>query len=214
MVSHWTLSDSKSPQVSRILPSILAVLNNAVVWMVTIRPPTSKSWSPFNNHFVTVPKEPTTIDIIVTFMFHTFFNSLANSMYVSFFSHSFSFILLSAGTANSTILQIIFFSFLIIIRSGTLAKIRWSVSMSKSHKSLCHFLGQVLDCAYVICLYSQIQIYSTSSCGSPCPPSHVSSYTPSVLIWCIHLLCDWCFHLSQRIAYICYFVASSLVSHW
>ena len=32
MVFHWSLSDSKSPQVSRTLLNILAVLNNAVVW--------------------------------------------------------------------------------------------------------------------------------------------------------------------------------------
>ena len=38
MVFHWSLSDSKSPQVSRTLLSILAVLNNAVVWMVSTRP--------------------------------------------------------------------------------------------------------------------------------------------------------------------------------
>ena len=33
-VFHWVLSDSKSPHVSRILLSILADRNNAVVWMV------------------------------------------------------------------------------------------------------------------------------------------------------------------------------------
>ena len=47
MVFHWSLSDSKSPQVSRTLLSILAVLNNVVVWMVSTYPPTSKSSSPF-----------------------------------------------------------------------------------------------------------------------------------------------------------------------
>ena len=110
MVFHWRLSDSKSPQVSRTLLSILAVFNNAVVWMVSTRPPTSKSSRPFNNPLVTVPKVPITISIIVTFMFHSFFfNSLARSRYLSLFSHSFSFILWSAGTAKSTILQIFFF---------------------------------------------------------------------------------------------------------
>ena len=88
MVFHWSLSDSKSPQVSRTLLSILAVLNNAVVWMVSTRPPISKSSSPFSNPLVTV-----TIGIIVTCMFHSFFYSLARSRYLSFFSHSFSFIL-------------------------------------------------------------------------------------------------------------------------
>ena len=104
--------------------------------MVSTRPSTSKSSRPFNNPLVTVPKAPITIGIIVTFMFYSFFNSLARSRYLSFFSHSFSFILWSAGTAKSTILQI-FFVLLIIIRSGLLAEIRWSVCMSKSHKSLC-----------------------------------------------------------------------------
>ena len=64
------VSDSKSPQVSRILLSILAVLNNALVWMVSIRPPTAKSSSPFSNPLVTVPNAPITIGIIVTCMFH------------------------------------------------------------------------------------------------------------------------------------------------
>ena len=109
MVFHWRLSDSKSPQVSRTLLSILAVFNNVVVWMVSTRPPTSKSSSPFYNPLVSLPKAPITIGIIVTFMFHSFFNSLARLRYLSLFSHSFSFILWSAGTAKSTILQIFFF---------------------------------------------------------------------------------------------------------
>ena len=73
MVFHWSLSDSKYPQVSRTLLSILAVLNNAVVWMVSARPPPSESYSPFNHPLVTVPKAPITIGIIVTLMFHSFF---------------------------------------------------------------------------------------------------------------------------------------------
>ena len=87
MVFHWSLSDSKSPQVSRTLLSILAVLSNAVIWIVSTRPPTFKSSRP----------------TIITFMFHSFFNSIARSKYLSFFSHSFSFILRSAGTAKSYI---------------------------------------------------------------------------------------------------------------
>ena len=73
MVFQWSLSDSKFPQDSRTLLSILAVLNNAVVWMVSTRPPTSKSSSPFSNPLVTVPNAPITIGIIVTCMFHSFF---------------------------------------------------------------------------------------------------------------------------------------------
>ena len=69
MVFHLGLSDSKSPQFSRTLLGILAVLNNIVVSMVSTRPQTSKSFSPFSNPLVTVP---ITIGIIVTFMFHSF----------------------------------------------------------------------------------------------------------------------------------------------
>ena len=135
MVFHWSLRDSKSPLVSRTLLSILAVLNHVVIWMISTRPPTSKSFSPFSNPLVIVPNAPIKIGIIVTFMFHSFFNSLARSRDLSFFSPSFSFILWSAGTTKSTILQVLFF-LLIIIRSGLLATIRWSVCMSKSHRSL------------------------------------------------------------------------------
>ena len=70
---HWSLSDSKSSQVFRTLLSILAVLNNVVVRIVSSRPPTSKSSSPFNNPSVTVPDAPITIGIIVICMFHSFF---------------------------------------------------------------------------------------------------------------------------------------------
>ena len=49
-------------------------------------------------------------------MFYSFFfNSPAKSWYLSFFSLSFSFILWSAGTAKSIILQILFFLLIIII---------------------------------------------------------------------------------------------------
>ena len=60
-------------------------------WMISTRPPTSNSSSPFNIPLVTVPKAPITIDIIVTGMFHSFFNSLARSKYLSFFFPFFQF---------------------------------------------------------------------------------------------------------------------------
>ena len=69
---YWSLSDSKSPQVSRTLLGILAVFCNVVVWMVSACPHISKFSSPFNNPLVTVPKAPITISIIVTVMFHSF----------------------------------------------------------------------------------------------------------------------------------------------
>ena len=35
MVFHWSLSDNKSPEVTRTLLSILTVLKNVVDWMVS-----------------------------------------------------------------------------------------------------------------------------------------------------------------------------------
>ena len=65
MVFHWSLSDSKSPRMSRTLLSILADLNNVVVWMASTRPLISKSSSPFTNPWVTVPRAPITIGIVI-----------------------------------------------------------------------------------------------------------------------------------------------------
>ena len=72
-VFHWNLSDSKSPQVSRTLLSILPDLNNAVVWTVSTGPVISKFSSPCTNPLVTVTRTPITIDITVTFMCYSFF---------------------------------------------------------------------------------------------------------------------------------------------
>ena len=116
MVFHWSLSDSKSPQVSRTLLSILAVLNSAVVWMVSTRQPTPKLSSPLSNPYFTVSNAPITICMIVTCMFHSFF-FFPRLRYLSFFSHSFSFILWSAETEKTTILQVPFFLLIIIMSS-------------------------------------------------------------------------------------------------
>ena len=87
IIFHWSLSDSKSPQVSRTLLSILAVHNNAFVWMVSTRSPTSKSSRPFKNPLVTVPKAPITIGITVTFMFYSFFQfSSKLDIFISLFT--------------------------------------------------------------------------------------------------------------------------------
>ena len=132
MVVYWSLGDNKSPQVSGTLLSILADLSNAVVWIVSTRPLISNSSSPFTNHLVSVPRAPITIGITITFMFYSFFYSLARSKYLSFFSLSFDFTLWSAETAKFTILQVLFL--LTIIRVGLLAEIRWSICVSKSSR--------------------------------------------------------------------------------
>ena len=153
MVFHRSLSDSKSPQDSRPLLSILAVLNNVAVWMVSSRSPTSKSSSPFSNPLVTVPNAPITIGIIVTCIFHSFFNSLERSRYLSFFSHSFSFILWSAGTAKSTILPVLFFFCWLLLSLAFWPRLGdQCVCQSPIGVYVCYYLGQVLSCAFTICL--------------------------------------------------------------
>ena len=131
MVSHRSLSDCKFPQVSRALLSILANLNNALVWKVFTHPLISKSSSPCTNLLVTIPRAPIITGITVTFMFYSFFNSLVRSRYLSFFSFSFNLLWL-AGTAKLTILQVLFF-YVFITWAVLLAKIKWSVCISKSH---------------------------------------------------------------------------------
>ena len=76
MVFHWSLSDSKSPQVSRSLLSILADLVNAVVGMVSTCPLIFKSSSPFINPLLTVLSALIIKSITVTFMIHSFSSSL------------------------------------------------------------------------------------------------------------------------------------------
>ena len=83
--------ESTSPQVSRTFFSILADLNNAVVWMVSIYLLFAKFSSSFINPLVTVPKAPITIGINVIFMFYSFFIFYAKSRYISFFSLSYHF---------------------------------------------------------------------------------------------------------------------------
>ena len=135
-----SLTESKSPHVSRTPISTRVDVNNVVVWMVCTRPLISNSFSPCTNPLVTVPSAPFTIGITVTFIFHSFFSSLAWSWYLSLLSVSFSFTQWLAGTVKSTIQQVLFFLFffffllLTITRSGRLAEIWWSVCISKSQR--------------------------------------------------------------------------------
>ena len=110
-VSFWISLDFEWQQVSSSLQDWSQDSGRSQQCCHFDSPLPSKSSRPFNNPLVIVPKAPITIGTIVTFMFHSFFNSQARSRYLSFFSPSFRFILWSAGTAKSTILQILIFFF-------------------------------------------------------------------------------------------------------
>ena len=58
---------------SRTFLSILADLNNVIVWMVSAGPLTSKSSNPFTKIVGIVPSAPITIGITVTFMLQSLF---------------------------------------------------------------------------------------------------------------------------------------------
>ena len=60
---------------------------------------------------MTVPRAPISLGINVTFMFHSFFNSLAKLRYLSFFSLSFNFTQLSARVAIPQFGMFFFFFF-------------------------------------------------------------------------------------------------------
>ena len=124
MVFHWRLSDRKPPQVSRISLWILAVFNNAVVWMVSTRPPTSKSSRPFNNPLVTVPKAPITIGVIDTFIFRSFFQPSDRVEVLIYLFTFFQFYSMVSRESKVGNFADFFFLLLIIIRSGLLAEIR------------------------------------------------------------------------------------------
>ena len=132
-------------------------------------------------------------------MFHSFFDSLARSRYLFFFSHSFSFILWSAGTAKSTILQVLFF-LLIIIRFGLLAESRWSVCMSKSHRSLCVSFSMtgVGLCIYHLFVWSNFNCLYISQCIT----------LPTQLC---HVLYSFCANLLHSL--IMWLMVSSLTLH-
>ena len=72
MVSHWSLSDRKCPQISRTLFSILANFDKAIIWMVSTCPLISQSSNPFIKPFWIVLSAPITIGMTVTFIFNSF----------------------------------------------------------------------------------------------------------------------------------------------
>ena len=89
--------------------------------------------------------------------------------YLSLFSLSFNFTQWSAGTAKSTIRQVLSLSFFLLfllamIRSGLLAEIWWSICISKSQRSFApHILKRILDCAYTIYHHNHVALVARIS---------------------------------------------------
>ena len=168
------LSNSKSPQVSRILLCNLANLNNAVVWRVYTRPLISKSSSPFINFWWLnrVHKLQMVSLSFPCFIVLGIFCSRGMSRYFSLFLLSFSFTQGLTGMTNSTIRLVIFFFF--IIRSGCMAEIRSYVNIWKSQQSLCVSFSNTDSglCIYHLFVWSNLN-FLHNSLWITFPPSRV-----------------------------------------
>ena len=113
---HWSFRDSKSTQVLGTLLSILADINNVVVWMVSTCPFIFKPSIPFTNALWIVPSAEIKSGVTVIIISHSFFfRSLSKSSHSSSFSHFCNFTLWSAGMAKSTIWQVLFFGCWLLI---------------------------------------------------------------------------------------------------
>ena len=129
---RWSLSDNKSPQVSRTLHSIQAYCNKAVVWMVLTRPLISKSSRNFYIPSVTLQKASITIGTKITLWTTVFFQfprKVKEYVLIFIFFQFYSMVTRVIKVQN-------FASSLFFVddnQPGLLAKIRWSVCMSKSH---------------------------------------------------------------------------------
>ena len=131
--------------------------------MVSTRPPISKSSIPFNSPLVTVPNSPITIGMIVTFIFHSILIPKQDRGTYPYFHF---FLVLICGQPGQKSQQVCNFTFLllIIIRSGALAEIRWSVCMSKSHRNLCVLFSRTAAglCIYHLFVWSNLNFLHIS----------------------------------------------------
>ena len=137
MASYGSLSESKSPQVSRILLSILADLNSAVIWMVSTRLLIVKSSRSIINPLVTVPSAPIKIGVTVTFIFRSFFQFSCKIKVLNSLFDFFQFYPVVSRNGKVHYLAGFLFLLLTITSYGRLVEIRWSVFTSKSQRSLC-----------------------------------------------------------------------------
>ena len=108
MIFNWSLRNRKSPQIFRTLLSILADLNNAIVWSRFVVLFTILQ-VPFSKPLGIVPSRPVVIGITVTLIFHRLFSPLEGSKYLFIFSLSLSITLRSAKTAKFTLEKVLSF---------------------------------------------------------------------------------------------------------
>ena len=191
MVYHLSLSDSKSPLVSRTLLSILADLNNTVIWMVTTQTPNSNSssplptlWGSFQVHQLQLVSQLPSYSLVF----------LLFSSKVYLFSLSFNFTPWSAWTVKFTVRQVLFFLLFYFIYLF----IYFWLSLG---------LAVRLGLGYLMSLkiadkFVRLTFQKNFNFLAQLPVAHlahpVESCTHFALICCIRLWYDWSFSLSPH----------------
>ena len=169
MIFYWSLSENKSPQVSRTLLSILADLNNEIVWMVSTFSVISTSSSLCTSPSVTEQlirsslscskvffQFPCKVEvIIILFTFFQFHSVVSRDNKVHYSASYLFFCWLLLG---------------LVVLPGL-----GDPFVCQNFRGVCvsHFPRQKQGCAYTICLYGQISISCTIPSGSSYPPSRV-----------------------------------------
>ena len=106
--------------------SVFSPLNNAVVWIVSVRPAISNSSSPFIKPLEIGPSAPFTNGITVIFMFHTFYSSLVSFKYLSLILPSFqSAIRQDSKVHDSAVYFYLFYYCYSFIRAFQISVSRW-----------------------------------------------------------------------------------------
>ena len=190
MVFHWSLSDSKSPQVSRTRLRILAVLSNAVVWIVSTCPPTSNlspesEWQQASSSLQDSSQYSVVWIVSIRPLISKFSSPFTNPLVtvlrapitigitVTFTFHIFFnslarsryfLSILLCGQPGQQSPQVLFIFLLSIIRFGRLAEIRWSVCISKSLRSLWISFARTdsLLCIYHLFVWSDFNFLHSS----------------------------------------------------
>ena len=128
IVFHWSLIYSKSPPVLRTRLNMLTDLTNAVVWMISVCSLTSNSFCPLT--LETVASALIIIGITVTFMFHCFL-VLWQGLSTCF---SFRFFGFHSGSRWDGKVNYLAGSLFLLIITGLLARVRYSVYILKSQR--------------------------------------------------------------------------------
>ena len=142
---------------------------------------------------MSVPRAPITIGIIVTFMFHSFFNTLAVLILLPTFLQFYSVVSRNIKVHNSVSSLFLFFFLLLIISS--------SGRQTETQKLLWEFVRLIFQDRF---WFVYIPFVHKVKFLAQFPVDHLSHPVISSLIF-FRLICDWSFRLYHHITYISLF---------